>query len=49
MVNDNKPQDRAGDDPEFTAPPRATGDVTLILSRIEQGAAQAAEQLLPLV
>ena len=42
-------QDRAGDEPRRTAPARATGDVTLILSRIEQGEPQAAEQLLPLV
>ena len=37
MVNDEQPQDRAGDEPDHTAPARATGDVTLILSRIEQG------------
>ena len=52
MVNDDMPQDRAGDEPDPTqpaAPARATGDVTLILSRIEQGEPQAAEQLLPLV
>jgi RNA polymerase sigma factor (TIGR02999 family) len=52
MVNDNKPQDRAGDEPDRTlpaAPARTSGDVTLILSRIEQGEPQAAEQLLPLV
>ncbi len=49
MVNDDKPQDRAGDEPDRTAPTRAIGDVTLILSRIEQGEPQAAEQLLPLV
>ena len=35
--------------PTVPAPARATGDVTLILSRIEQGEPQAAEQLLPLV
>ena len=52
MVNDDIPQDRAGDEPDRTqpaVPARATGDVTLILSRIEQGEPQAAEQLLPLV
>jgi len=49
MVNDDIPQDRAGDGPDRPAPARATGDVTLILSRIEQGEPQAAEQLLPLV
>ena len=49
MVDDDIPQDRAGDEPDRTAPARATGDVTLILSRIEQGEPQAAEQLLPLV
>ena len=49
---DDMPQDSAGDEPDRTrpaAPARATGEVTLILSRIEQGEAQAAEQLLPLV
>ncbi len=49
MVNDNIPQDRAGDEPDRPVPARASGDVTLILSRIEQGEPQAAEQLLPLV
>ena len=52
MVNDDIPPDRAGDEPDPTqpaAPARATGDVTLILSQIEQGEPQAAEQLLPLV
>jgi RNA polymerase sigma factor (TIGR02999 family) len=49
MVNDEQPQDLAGDEPDRSAPVRATGDVTLILSRIEQGEPQAAEQLLPLV
>jgi RNA polymerase sigma factor (TIGR02999 family) len=49
MVNDDIPQDRAGDEPDRTAPARTTGDVTLILSRIEQGEPHAAEQLLPLV
>lgn len=52
MVNDDIPQDGAGDEPDPTlpaAPARASGDVTLILSRIEQGEPQAAEQLLPLV
>ncbi len=52
MVNDELPQDRAGDKPDpaqSVAPARASGDVTLILSRIEQGEPQAAEQLLPVV
>jgi hypothetical protein len=49
MVDGDKPQDRAGDEPEPITPPRAAGDVTLILARIEQGEPQAAEQLLPLV
>ena len=52
MVKDDIPQDPAGDEPDRTqpaAPARAAGDVTLILSRIEQGEPQAAEQLLPLV
>ena len=52
MVNDEMPQDRAGDESDRTqpaVPARATGDVTLILSRIEQGEPQAAEHLLPLV
>lgn len=49
MVNDDIPQDRAGEEPDGTAPARAAGDVTLILSRIEQGEPHAAEQLLPLV
>ena len=49
MVDDDTPQDRAGDKPDRHAPARASGEVTLILSRIEQGEPQAAEQLLPLV
>jgi RNA polymerase sigma factor (TIGR02999 family) len=49
MVNDDIPQDGLGDDPEPIEPARTTGDVTLILSRIEQGEPHAAEQLLPLV
>ncbi len=49
MANDDIPQDRAGDEPDRPAPAIAAGDVTLILSRIEQGEPQAAEQLLPLV
>jgi RNA polymerase sigma factor (TIGR02999 family) len=52
MVNDDTPDDRAGDGPNPTlpaAPARATGDVTRILSRIEQGDGQAAEHLLPLI
>jgi hypothetical protein len=46
------PQDGVGDEPDPTLPAasaRASGDVTLILSHIEQGEPQAAEQLLPLV
>jgi RNA polymerase sigma factor (TIGR02999 family) len=35
--------------PQPASPQGAAGDVTLILSRIEQGEPQAAEQLLPLV
>lgn len=49
MVNDDMPQDSAGGEPDRPAPARASGDVTLILSRIEQGEPQAAEELLPLV
>ena len=49
MVDDDMPQDSAGDESDRPAPARASGDVTLILSRIEQGEPQAAEQLLPLV
>ncbi len=49
MVNDDMPRDSVGDEPDPKAPTRAAGDVTLILSRIEQGEPQAAEQLLPLV
>ena len=52
MVPGASDQDRGGErpaSPEPTAPDRATGDVTRILSRIEQGDGQAAEQLLPLV
>jgi len=49
MVNDDMPRELADDEPDPAAPARATGDVTLILSRIEQGESQAAEQLLPLV
>ena len=49
MVDDDKPQDRAGDEPDRTAPARTTGDVTRILSEIEHGDGHAAEQLLPLV
>jgi RNA polymerase sigma factor (TIGR02999 family) len=52
MVNDEMPQDSAGDESDRTqpaVPARASGDVTLILSRIEQGEPQAAEHLLPLV
>ena len=52
MVPGALDQDRGGErpaSPEPTEPDRATGDVTRILSRIEQGDGQAAEQLLPLV
>ena len=52
MVRDHIPQDSAGNESDLTqpaVPARASGDVTLILSRIEQGEPQAAEQLLPLV
>ena len=52
MVPDDSRQDRADDDPAATEPAaagRATGDVTRILSQIERGDGQAAEQLLPLV
>jgi RNA polymerase sigma factor (TIGR02999 family) len=49
MVDDDIPQDHAGDAPDYTAPVRAAGDVTRILSQIEQGDGHAAEQLLPLV
>ena len=49
MVDDDMPQDGAGDEPVRPAPARAAGDVTFILSRIEQGEPQAAEHLLPLV
>jgi RNA polymerase sigma factor (TIGR02999 family) len=49
MVNDDMSRELADDEPDPAAPARATGDVTLILSRIEQGESQAAEQLLPLV
>ena len=49
MVNEDKPQDRAGDEPVRSAPARATGDITLILSRIEHGDPSATPELLPLV
>ena len=52
MVPDDPQHDGVGEEPALTepvAPARAQGDVTLILSRIEQGEPQAAEQLLPLV
>ena len=42
-------RNRAGDEPDHTAPARTTGGVTPILSRIESGDPAAAEQLLPLV
>jgi len=49
MVKDDLPHDWDGDEPSHQASARSSGDVTLILSRIEQGEPQAAEQLLPLV
>ena len=56
MNPDDSQRDRSGDElaptsspTEPAAAPCATGDVTRILSRIEQGEPQAAEQLLPLV
>ena len=56
MVRDDSRGEAAGDEPDPTLPwgersDRAcpTHDVTHILSRIEQGDGQAAEQLLPLV
>ncbi len=49
MVHDDLQQNPAGDESDRSAADHATGDVTLILSRIEQGEPQAAEQLLPLV
>ena len=49
MVNDEVPQDRAGDEPDRTAPARATRrrDADPVADRT--GRTQAAEQLLPLV
>lgn len=52
MVPDESQQDRAGERPapaEPAAPEQVQGDVTLILSRIEQGDPHAADELLPLV
>ncbi len=56
MVRDDSRGDAAGDEPNPTLPAGErrdpacpTHDVTRILSRIEQGDGQAAEQLLPLV
>ena len=56
MVPDDAERDHPGEEPaasssptEPVAPARATGDVTRILSQIEHGDGQAAEQLLPLV
>ena len=56
MVRDDSLGEAAGDEPDPTCPwangltPACqTHDVTRILSRIEQGDRQAAEQLLPLV
>ncbi len=56
MVGDDLPQAPAGDEPAPDSPRTeeasispATGDVTRILSQIENGDGQAVEQLLPLV
>ncbi len=49
MVNDDMPQDSAGDERDRPAPARASGDVTMILARIEQGDLSATPELLPLV
>jgi RNA polymerase sigma factor (TIGR02999 family) len=52
MVPDDAERDPIGDEPapaEPAAAEQAQGDVTLILSRIEQGDGHAAEELLPLV
>jgi RNA polymerase sigma factor (TIGR02999 family) len=52
MTPDDSEQDRAGNKPsptELVAPEHAQGDVTRILSQIEQGEPHAAEELLPLV
>ncbi len=54
MVRDDLPEDGSSDEPAPTEIPSAgrsqqRGDVTQILSDIEQGDGQAAEQLLPLV
>ena len=56
MVRDESRDEAAGDEPDCTVPlgepdeaAFPTHDVTRILSRIEQGDGQAAEQLLPLV
>ena len=56
MVPDDSQRERADDEPAPTPSPtepvardRVTGDVTRILSQIEQGDGHAAEQLLPLV
>ncbi len=54
MVRDGLPEDGSSDEPAPTQIPSAgrsqqRGDVTQILSDIEQGDGQAAEQLLPLV
>ena len=56
MVRDDVPLDSPEEEPTPTSSPadhadlpRPTGDVTQILSAIEQGDGQAAEQLLPLV
>jgi hypothetical protein len=42
MVRDDMPQESAGDESGHTAPARLTGEVTLILSRIESGDPSAA-------
>lgn len=49
MADDDLPQHRAGDELDRMAPARATGDVTMILARIEQGDPSATPELLPLV
>jgi hypothetical protein len=52
MVHDDIQHNPDHDDPAPTgpvAPAHAAGDVTRMLSQIEQGEPQAAEQLLPLV
>ena len=48
MVGDDMPQDRNADEAEPASSP-SVGNVTQILSAIEQGDGQASEELLPLV